>query len=92
MSVYLDENYWVPCSVKFPEKTGSYLVTVEDLEKGDRFVDLWCFSSVFGWASGGDNYKIHAWMPEPSPYEHDGYVEFHEKTIDEMVDEMEESE
>lgn len=82
-------NYeWVPCCDRFPEESGEYLVTYE--YKEDRKVEEWYFSEIYGWVGVPEGWKIHAWMPMIPIYEHDGYSEFHVKTIEEMMEEASE--
>lgn len=85
-SVVLNHT-WIPCNVTFPKQTDWYLVTVECPE-GIFTVEETYFSTIYGWILN-KNSKVHAWMPKPKAYEYDGYSEFHEKTIEEMIEEGE---
>lgn len=82
---------WTPCNVKFPEEDGYYLVTIEDIETGGKGITLEYFSTIYGWACP-EEWHIHAWCNAPDIYEHDGYVKFHEPTIEELMEETEDSE
>lgn len=85
---------WTPCNVKFPEEDGYYLVTIEDDDldaKNRRGITLELFSTIYGWACPSE-WRVHAWCKIPEIYEHDGYADFHEPTIEELMEEMEDSE
>ena len=70
-------NRWIPCSERFPDEVGAYIVTVRDKKipeiTGTR-IDIWCLDyDKYRWNKyenpyGDNEYEIVAWMPLPEPY------------------------
>lgn len=59
-------NQWIPCSERFPEESGDYLVTV-DRNIGELWVEVDQFDNANeSWWLYMD--EVTAWMPLPEPY------------------------
>jgi len=57
-----DKCRWIPCSERFPEREGWYLISLGDKTYGGADVDMYCD----GWVKYGTH--VLAWMPLPEPY------------------------
>lgn len=65
------ESHWIPCSERFPDKDGDYIVT------GNKTRKIWiakystgsCFGvEISAWINDSKNPVIKAWMPLPELY------------------------
>lgn len=61
---------WIPVTVKLPDESGTYLVTISYKDGGSDDTDLIWYSSHWrewneGELSGG---KVIAWQPKPKPW------------------------
>lgn len=59
----LEEQRWIPCSKKPPDKSGYYLATVDG---GLKKVDVVFFNNGSGFLMAN---PVIAWKPRPTPYQ-----------------------
>lgn len=64
---YREENNWIPCSDRLPEKEGCYLITVDEYDRKDVNADFFHFRED-GTPSWHYEKNVIAWMPFPEPY------------------------
>lgn len=62
-----ENNDWIPCSDRFPEEEGFYLVTLRD-KAGTLLTNVAFYTIPYGWEEYDPKYEIIAWMPHPEPY------------------------
>lgn len=60
---------WIPCKEKFPEKSGTYIVSAIDGHVIRVSFAKW-MPRLKTWALSGcrSYWKVNAWMPLPEPY------------------------
>ena len=63
---------WIPCSVRLPDYTEKYIVTVEEENEGYRYTDIKVFESYLdnkgSWKNLNKNLKVVAWMEKPESW------------------------
>lgn len=62
---YVQENSWIPCSERLPDKDGIYLVTHRKFGKLEVTWNIFYGGEHASWLW---NDEIIAWMPLPEPY------------------------
>ena len=55
---------WIPCSERLPEKSSTYLATVDYGEYGKASGQRFFYGGCLGW----NDDAVVAWMPLPEPY------------------------
>ena len=69
----VDDTKWIPCSEKFPDKSGTYIVSAFDGAITRVSFTKW-MPRLRTWALSGcrSYWKVTAWMPLPEPYKKEG--------------------
>ena len=69
----VDDTKWIPCSEKFPDKPGTYIVSAFDGAITHVSFAKW-MPRLRTWALSGyrSYWKVKAWMPLPEPYKKEG--------------------
>ena len=64
----VEQNRWIPCKTRKPEKSGLYLVTKQQ-KTGEIQLATAHYNTAFDeWSGNGNFKKVLAWMTLPSPW------------------------
>ena len=69
----VDDTKWIPCSEKFPDKSGTYIISAIDGNILRVSFAKW-MPRLRTWVLSGcrSYWKVKAWMPLPEPYKIEG--------------------